>query len=318
MPRFGSTKTVQVQNSVSDSTMVEKPTGRKSKDKIASYNKTAKVDRSDVGKDMKEKSSMKRKLQFNVSPSRNEDRNSDTDSDPGHTNENWGERLIPSSRTYSEKEVPEKKKMKKEAGNKKTAPVSILFGYPLSERKQMALLMQMTARDNSPDPNLNHPLQTVTTQKKTPSSSSRQKDKVNKRNERGETPLHTAAIRGDVKQVKELISLGANVNVKDFAGWTPLHEACNAGYYDVAKVLIAAGADVNTQGLDDDTPLHDSASSGHRKIVKLLLRHGGNPFQANKHGERPVDVAETEELELLLKREVPISDDEDGCSGQKK
>lgn len=31
-----------------------------------------------MGKDMKEKSSMKRKLQFNVSPPRNEDRNSDT------------------------------------------------------------------------------------------------------------------------------------------------------------------------------------------------------------------------------------------------
>lgn len=120
-----------------------------------------------------------------------------------------------------------------------------------------------------------------------------------------------AAIRGDVKQVKELISLGADVNVKDFAGWTPLHEACNVGYYDVAKILIAAGADVNTQGLDDDTPLHDSASSGHRDIVKLLLRHGGNPFQANKHGERPVDVAETEELELLLKREVPLSGDDE-------
>ncbi|XP_009955621.1 PREDICTED: ankyrin repeat domain-containing protein 12 [Leptosomus discolor] len=291
MPKFGSTKTVQVENSDSDSTMVEKNTARKSKDKIASYSKTPKVDRSDVGKEMKEKSSMKRKLPFTISPSRNEDRNSDT-----------------------EKEGPEKKKMKKDAGNKKSTPVSILFGYPLSERKQMALLMQMTARDNSPDSTLNHPLQTTPAQKKTPSSSSRQKDKVNKRNERGETPLHMAAIRGDVKQVKELISLGANVNVKDFAGWTPLHEACNVGYYDVAKVLIAAGADVNTQGLDDDTPLHDSASSGHRNIVKLLLRHGGNPFQANKHGERPVDVAETEELEMLLKREVPISDDEDSCS----
>ncbi|NWX18849.1 ANR12 protein, partial [Aegotheles bennettii] len=116
-----------------------------------------------------------------------------------------------------EKEVPEKKKMKKDAGNKKSTPVSILFGYPLSERKQMALLMQMTARDNSPDSTLSHSLQT-TTQKKTANSSSRQKDKVNKRNERGETPLHMAAIRGDVKQVKELISLGANVNVKDFAG----------------------------------------------------------------------------------------------------
>ncbi|XP_057556174.1 ankyrin repeat domain-containing protein 12 isoform X2 [Hippopotamus amphibius kiboko] len=288
MPKSGFTKPVQSENSDSDSNMVEKPYGRKSKDKIASYSKAPKIDRSDVGKEMKEKSSMKRKLPFTISPSRNEERDSDT-----------------------EKEGPEKKKTKKEAGNKKSTPVSILFGYPLSERKQMALLMQMTARDNSPDSTPNHPSQTTPAQKKTPSSSSRQKDKVNKRNERGETPLHMAAIRGDVKQVKELISLGANVNVKDFAGWTPLHEACNVGYYDVAKILIAAGADVNTQGLDDDTPLHDSASSGHRDIVKLLLRHGGNPFQANKHGERPVDVAETEELELLLKREVPLSDDDE-------
>ncbi|XP_034799830.2 ankyrin repeat domain-containing protein 12 isoform X2 [Pan paniscus] len=309
MPKSGFTKPVQSENSDSDSNMVEKPYGRKSKDKIASYSKTPKIERSDVSKEMKEKSSMKRKLPFTISPSRNEERDSDTDSDPGHTSENWGERLISSYRTYSEKEGPEKKKTKKEAGNKKSTPVSILFGYPLSERKQMALLMQMTARDNNSTPN--HPSQTTPAQKKTPSSSSRQKDKVNKRNERGETPLHMAAIRGDVKQVKELISLGANVNVKDFAGWTPLHEACNVGYYDVAKILIAAGADVNTQGLDDDTPLHDSASSGHRDIVKLLLRHGGNPFQANKHGERPVDVAETEELELLLKREVPLSDDDE-------
>nr|XP_044998637.1 ankyrin repeat domain-containing protein 12 isoform X2 [Jaculus jaculus] len=262
MPKSGFTKPVQGENSDSDSNMVEKPYGRKSKDKIASYSKTPKIDRSDPSKEMKEKSSMKRKLPFTISPSRNEERDSDTDSDPGHTSENWGERLISSYRTYS---------------------------------------------DSTP----NHPSQTAPAQKKTPSSSSRQKDKVNKRNERGETPLHMAAIRGDVKQVKELISMGANVNVKDFAGWTPLHEACNVGYYDVAKILIAAGADVNTQGLDDDTPLHDSASSGHRDIVKLLLRHGGNPFQANKHGERPVDVAETEELELLLKREVPLSGDDE-------
>ncbi|XP_038194819.1 ankyrin repeat domain-containing protein 12 isoform X1 [Arvicola amphibius] len=311
MPKSGFTKPVQSENSDSDSNMVERPYGRKSKDKIASYSKTSKIDRSDMGKEMKEKSSMKRKLPFTISPSRNEERDSDTDSDPGHRSENWGERLVSSYRTYSEKEGPEKKKTKKEAGSKKSTPVSILFGYPLSERKQMALLMQMTARDNSPDSTPSHPSQATPAQKKTPSSSSRQKDKINKRNERGETPLHMAAIRGDVKQVKELISLGANVNVKDFAGWTPLHEACNVGYYDVAKILIAAGADVNTQGLDDDTPLHDSASSGHRDIVKLLLRHGGNPFQANKHGERPVDVAETEELELLLKREVPLSGDDE-------
>ncbi|XP_062284792.1 ankyrin repeat domain-containing protein 12 [Scomber scombrus] len=274
-----------------DGAMVDKQAGKKSKDKLSPFTKTPKLDRSELlGKEGKVKSSMKRKLSFTNSPPRTEERDSDTD-----------------------KDGPDKKKVKKEAGGKKSQAPNLLFGYPLSERKQMALLMQMTA--NSPDSTPSHPSQTTPVQKKVPSSaSSRQKDKVNKRNERGETPLHMAAIRGDAKQVKELISLGADVNVKDFAGWTPLHEACNLGYYDVAKVLISAGAEVNTQGLDDDTPLHDASSSGHKDIVKLLLRHGGNAFQANKRGERPVDVADSQELEQLLKGEVPLSDQDDSSS----
>ncbi|XP_071216822.1 ankyrin repeat domain-containing protein 12 isoform X2 [Salvelinus alpinus] len=278
-----------------DGAMVDKPTGKKSKDKISLFTKTPKLDRSEFlgGKEGKPpKSSMKRKLSFTVSPPRSKERESDTD-----------------------KDGPDKKKVKKESGGSKKAPVNLLFGYPLSERKQMALLMQMTAMDNSPDSTPSHPSQALPVQKKLPSSTaSRARDKVNKRNERGETPLHMAAIRGDAKHVKEIISLGADVNVKDFAGWTPLHEACNLGYYDVAKVLIAAGAEVNTQGLDDDTPLHDASSSGHTDIVKLLLRHGGNAFQANKRGERPVDIADSHELELLLKGVVPLSDPEDSSS----
>ncbi|XP_047224175.1 ankyrin repeat domain-containing protein 12 isoform X2 [Girardinichthys multiradiatus] len=274
-----------------DGAMVDKQAGKKSKDKLSPFTKTPKLDRGELlGKEGKAKSSMKRKLSFTTSPPRTEERDSDTD-----------------------KDGPEKKKVKKEPGSRRSQSSNLLFGYPLSERKQMALLMQMTA--NSPDSTPSHPSQTTPRQKKVPSSaSSRQKDKVNKRNERGETPLHMAAIRGDAKQVKELISLGADVNVKDFAGWTPLHEACNLGYYDVAKVLIAAGAEVNTQGLDDDTPLHDASSSGHKDIVKLLLRHGGNAFQANKRGERPVDVADSQELEQLLKGEASLSDQDDSSS----
>uniref|UniRef100_A0A8C6MBD5 Ankyrin repeat domain 12 n=1 Tax=Nothobranchius furzeri TaxID=105023 RepID=A0A8C6MBD5_NOTFU len=287
----------------------------KSKDKLSPFTKTPKLDRSELlGKEGKAKSSMKRKLSFTTSPPQTEERDSDTDdSDPGQSSETWGERLVPPCRIYADKDGPDKKKVKKEAGGKKSQASNLLFGYPLSERKQMALLMQMTA--NSPDSTPSHPSQTTPVQKKVPSNAStRQKDKVNKRNERGETPLHMAAIRGDAKQVKELISLGADVNVKDFAGWTPLHEACNLGYYDVAKVLIAAGAEVNTQGLDDDTPLHDASSSGHKDIVKLLLCHGGNAFQANKRGERPVDVADSQELEQLLKGEVPLSDQDESSS----
>lgn len=63
-----------------------------------------------------------------------------------------------------------------------------------------------------------HPSQSIFGQKRTPSSASKTKDKVNKRNERGETRLHRAAIRGEARRIKELISEGADVNVKDFAG----------------------------------------------------------------------------------------------------
>ncbi|XP_041046641.1 ankyrin repeat domain-containing protein 11 isoform X2 [Carcharodon carcharias] len=145
-----------------------------------------------------------------------------------------------------------------------------------------------------------HPSQSILGQKRTPSSASKTKDKVNKRNERGETRLHRAAIRGDARRIKELISEGADVNVKDFAGWTALHEACNRGYYDVAKQLLAAGAEVNTKGLDDDTPLHDAANNGHRKVVKLLLRYGGNPHQSNRKGETPLKVANSPAMVNLL------------------
>lgn len=54
------------------------------------------------------------------------------------------------------------------------------------------------------------------------------------------------------------------------------------------------------------------------QIVKLLLQHGGNAFQANKRGERPVDVADSQEVEQLLKGEIPLSDPDDSSSGTER
>lgn len=68
-----------------------------------------------------------------------------------------------------------------------------------------------------------HQSQSSLGQKGTPNSASKTKDKVNKRNERGETRLHRAAIRGEARRIKELISEGADVNVKDFAGERSCH-----------------------------------------------------------------------------------------------
>ena len=42
--------------------------------------------------------------------------------------------------------------------------------------------------------------------------------RVHKRNERGETPLHVACIRGDLRLATSLIEQGAEVNATDHAG----------------------------------------------------------------------------------------------------
>ena len=41
---------------------------------------------------------------------------------------------------------------------------------------------------------------------------------MSRRNERGETPLHTACIKGDLKMVLSLIEQGSEVNATDHAG----------------------------------------------------------------------------------------------------
>ncbi|XP_062997318.1 ankyrin repeat domain-containing protein 11 isoform X2 [Elgaria multicarinata webbii] len=283
MPKGGCSKTPQSEDFSLSNDMVEKQTGKKDKDKV-SLTKTPKLDRSDGGKEVKERAT-KRKLPFTVGTN-GDQKDSDT-----------------------EKQGPERKRIKKEPATRKPGLLfgmglsGIRAGYPLSERQQVALLMQMTAEEsaNSPvDTTPKHPSQSTVCQKGTPNSASKTKDKVNKRNERGETRLHRAAIRGDARRIKELIIEGADVNVKDFAGWTALHEACNRGYYDVAKQLLAAGAEVNTKGLDDDTPLHDAASNGHYKVVKLLLHYGGNPHQLNRRGETPLKVANSPTMVNLL------------------
>ncbi|KAM9347060.1 BRCA1-associated RING domain protein 1 [Symphorus nematophorus] len=125
---------------------------------------------------------------------------------------------------------------------------------------------------------------------------------VMKRNHKGETLLHLAAIKGDVEAVKELLDQGADPNLKDNAGWTPLHEACNLGHLAVVEVLVSRGALLNTPGYGNDSPLHDAVRNGHPAIVKVLLQLGASQNVLNLYGKRPADYAVSlEMLEIFQK-----------------
>ncbi|XP_063891017.1 ankyrin repeat domain-containing protein 11 isoform X6 [Helicoverpa armigera] len=73
---------------------------------------------------------------------------------------------------------------------------------PMSERQQLALVMQISSQDAPPA---------------APTPAEERKRTRQQRNERGETPLHVAAIRGDHDQVKKLLDQGQDPDVPDFA-----------------------------------------------------------------------------------------------------
>ncbi|XP_051567043.1 BRCA1-associated RING domain protein 1-like [Myxocyprinus asiaticus] len=128
-----------------------------------------------------------------------------------------------------------------------------------------------------------------------------------KRNHKGETPLHLAAIKGDVEEVRNLLVLGADPNLKDNAGWTPLHEACNLGHLAVVDELLQHGALLNTPGYQNDSPLHDAVRNGHLAVVRLLVKRGASQSVLNMFGLQPLDYALTSEMQkvLTLAPEVP-------------
>ncbi|XP_042873092.1 BRCA1-associated RING domain protein 1-like [Penaeus japonicus] len=114
---------------------------------------------------------------------------------------------------------------------------------------------------------------------------------INKRNSKGETPLHVACIKGDAVKVQSLLSEGANPNTKDNAGWTPLHEACSHGFLDIAKTLLQHGAIVDVPGGNNEIPLHDAVTQGMVEVIKLLRSWGASDTARNLHGHTPRSLA---------------------------
>ena len=64
------------------------------------------------------------------------------------------------------------------------------------------------------------------------------------------TALHCAVLRGNLDLVKDLISNGANINVKNIEGDTPLHIAIKEKKYPIIHFLLIRGADLSIKNYD--------------------------------------------------------------------
>lgn len=102
-----------------------------------------------------------------------------------------------------------------------------------------------------------------------------------------EPPLLQALQNGLIREAENLLSSGADVNVRSpFDGSAALHTAALSGRSGVALTLLEHGADKDA--LDDvgDTPLMKASERGNQAVVYTLLAAGAKFNIRSKHDGR--------------------------------
>jgi len=91
------------------------------------------------------------------------------------------------------------------------------------------------------------------------------------------TPLHAAAMEGNLNTVKYFVEKqNLNVNDVDEDNYTTLHEAAHSGNLELVKYLIEkCNADIGVKTKFGSTILEQSICSGNLKLVKYLVEERG-------------------------------------------
>ncbi|XP_029366389.1 protein phosphatase 1 regulatory subunit 27b [Echeneis naucrates] len=83
------------------------------------------------------------------------------------------------------------------------------------------------------------------------------------------------------------------------SGMAAIHEAVLSGNLECVKLLVHYGADIHQRDEEGWTPLHMACSDGFPHIARYLLSLGADPKLENDCGEKPADLIETDNKELL-------------------
>ena len=90
------------------------------------------------------------------------------------------------------------------------------------------------------------------------------------------TLMCSAAARGFVDALAEMINSGADVNTTDYDGRTALHLAAAEGQLDAVKLLLKEGALLHVEDRWGQTPLAEATRWAHNDVSEFLESHGAS------------------------------------------
>ncbi|VFQ61377.1 unnamed protein product [Cuscuta campestris] len=138
---------------------------------------------------------------------------------------------------------------------------------------------------------------------------------VNEVNELGETALFTAAERGYIDVVKELLpyTTKEGITIKNRSGFDALHIAANQGHEAIVKLLLDHDSELSkTIGQLNATPLISAATKGHAVVVNELLTKDSSLLEiAKSNGKNALHFASrqghVEVVKVLLGKDPQLA-----------
>jgi ankyrin repeat protein len=135
---------------------------------------------------------------------------------------------------------------------------------------------------------------------------------------RGQTTLWWAANHGELPLVKELLRLGAAIDVPDHFGGTPLMQAAGSGHLHVVRYLLEQGANIHAaleeSGMgfyDGRQAFHLALNNGHLAVVAYLLDMGNQVDERSGYGYTPLMTAVDNNFydlaDLLIRRGADVN-----------